>query len=311
LGIAAIESFQLVWRKGVMKYSVIIATNGKSPFLQATLDSIVSQDVAVELIIVNDAVEESEMETIRLCVLRCNAYNAKIVRSERRGVSAARNTGISFSSGDVLFFCDDDDTWSPERVRLQASIIVATGADFHLANYHTIDELDILKEAKSRECFENFPKNLSFLNYVPPSGWAIKRPVFDRIGLFDESFRTTEDKDFFIRAAQNIRLVRSGPVLWNYRIRAGAMSRNLQQKALYNAKLIAKHRGLLFSCLPHTTALLDFSCKVFIANGSYMFAFKTLSGVLASNLKLTQKIKFISRVIVYQLLRKKIRRKVS
>lgn len=294
-----------------MKYSVIVPTNGKSPFLQATLESILAQDVEVELIVVNDAVEEAEIEEIRSCVLRCNAQNAKVVRSARRGLPAARNTGILSSSGDVLFFCDDDDTWFPERVRLQASFILETGADFHLANYQSIDELSTLKETKSRECFDNFPENLSFLNYVPPSGWAIRRLAFDGVGLFDESFRTTEDKDFFIRAAQNIRLVRSGPVLWNYRIRAGAMSRNLQQKALSNSKLIAKHRGVLFSCLPHTIALLDFSCKVFVANGSYRFAFKTLSEILASNLKLTQKIRFVSRVVVYQLLRKKIRQKVS
>ena len=79
-----------------MKYSVIIPSIGKSSYLQSTLASIAAQEVEVELIVVDDAREDVQSQLIQACVAQYPALNARIVQSARRGLCAARNTGLSF-----------------------------------------------------------------------------------------------------------------------------------------------------------------------------------------------------------------------
>ena len=45
------------------------------------------------------------------------------------------------------------------------------------------------------------PALMRINDYLPPSAWAVRRSLFERLGGFDDAFRFSEDWDFLLRAA--------------------------------------------------------------------------------------------------------------
>jgi len=93
-------------------FSVIIPTYNRPEFLAEAVGSVVSQSVAdFECIVVDDAsptpVTVDSDPRVRVVRLAANG-----------GVAAARNAGVVEAQGRYLAFLDDDDLWTPDRLRL-------------------------------------------------------------------------------------------------------------------------------------------------------------------------------------------------
>jgi hypothetical protein len=58
-----------------------------------------------------------------------------------------------------------------------------------------------------------------------PSGTLIRRQCFDRVGLFDETLASIEDRDMWLRVASQFRCVQVQSPCWWYRPHEGQMSR--------------------------------------------------------------------------------------
>jgi glycosyltransferase involved in cell wall biosynthesis len=109
--------------------SVVIPTRGRWHLLStAALPSALGQeDVEVEVIVVDDGSQDetparlAEIDDSRLTVLR---------HEPSRGVAAARNAGIHAARGRWVSFLDDDDLWSPKKLRAQVDSAEAAGAVF-------------------------------------------------------------------------------------------------------------------------------------------------------------------------------------
>jgi GT2 family glycosyltransferase len=56
-------------------------------------------------------------------------------------------------------------------------------------------------------------------DFLPPSGWGVRRSVFESLGGFDDTFRYSEDWDFVLRAAAMTRCVRVPGVTVEVRLR--------------------------------------------------------------------------------------------
>ena len=92
-----------------MLVSVIIPAFNCENSIERTVDSIVSSGLSdYEIVIVNDG---SADNTASVCDELCSRYNfIKYSEQENKGVSAARNKGISISTGEYILFFDADDT---------------------------------------------------------------------------------------------------------------------------------------------------------------------------------------------------------
>lgn len=98
----------------------------------------VGPDLAgLEVILVNDCTPDNSMEIVRRVV--ASHPRGAVVRclehEENRGLSAARNTGISASVGDYLYFLDSDDYISANAIELLADAAVQKRPDFVIGNY--------------------------------------------------------------------------------------------------------------------------------------------------------------------------------
>lgn len=93
-----------------MTLSIIIPAYNASNYVDACLDSLCSQDLAIddyEIIVVNDGSTDDTVYKVKKYV---DLYkNISLISQENKGNGAARNTGLKFAKGDYIYFLDSDD----------------------------------------------------------------------------------------------------------------------------------------------------------------------------------------------------------
>jgi len=100
--------------------SVIIPTRNRTDKLARCLESVYKSDYGeLEVIVVDDASENPVSG-----VLSGRFPNTRFIRnSERMLLSYSRNSGAAASTGDYLFFLDDDNVIAPDTIRLLAETL--------------------------------------------------------------------------------------------------------------------------------------------------------------------------------------------
>lgn len=98
----------------MISISIIISVYNVEPYVRRCLESVVAQncdEADVECIIIDDCGQDNSMAIARQVV---EEYQGTIrfvilVHEQNRGLSVARNTGLSEASGDYVMFVDSDD----------------------------------------------------------------------------------------------------------------------------------------------------------------------------------------------------------
>ncbi len=128
-----------------------------------------------------------------------------IVRTENRGVAAARNLGVRCSRAALIAFLDSDDVWLTGKLAAQLAffdahpetqicqteeIWIRNGTRVNPAKHHRKPRGDIFA-ASLRLCL------------VSPSAVMLRRALFERVGGFDETLPACEDYDLWLRIARD------------------------------------------------------------------------------------------------------------
>ncbi|MGD9509361.1 MAG: glycosyltransferase family 2 protein [Geminicoccaceae bacterium] len=173
---------------------VIPVFNGEA-YLGEALDSVFAQTLPpTEVIVVDDGSTDGTREVIDRFGTR-----VRYVHQENRGPAAARNKGIALAIGELLAFLDADDLWLPRKLARQTQRLAERGdlqvSVTQVRNFW-IEELRVEAEAMR----DHRLAAAALPGYVPQTMLA-RREAFVRVGLFDETLRTGEDTDWFLRAA--------------------------------------------------------------------------------------------------------------
>jgi glycosyltransferase involved in cell wall biosynthesis len=186
--------------------SVIIPTRDRWELLsQTALPAALGQeDVDLEVIVVDDGSAAERASHIGAL----EDARVRVLRHERaRGVSAARNAGIAAAKAEWLAFLDDDDVWSPWKLRSQMDRAEAEDAAFAYSGAVAVD-------GRGRVLYTSYfpgPEHLSdelLVAAVIPAGASnvvARTQVVRELGGFDEGFRHLEDWDLWIRLAARAR----------------------------------------------------------------------------------------------------------
>jgi glycosyltransferase involved in cell wall biosynthesis len=104
---------------------VVIPTRDRPALLRRALAGIQAQDYPgeVRVVVVFDHAEPDESLAVPAGHGRRGVRVLDNWRSP--GLAGARNTGILSLDTDLVAFCDDDDVWAPEKLRLQAAALAA------------------------------------------------------------------------------------------------------------------------------------------------------------------------------------------
>jgi glycosyltransferase involved in cell wall biosynthesis len=182
------------------RVSVIMPAYNVGMYIGEALDSVFKQTFTdYEVIVVNDgSPDTAEIES----VLARHTGRIVYLKQDNRGLSGARNTAIRAARGEFIALLDPDDIWEPNYLKVQVSILDADP---------TIDVLypnavffgDAMAGRKYMdECPSNGKVTLESLCrqqcQVMVSVTARLETVM-RAGLFDESLRSCEDFDLWLR----------------------------------------------------------------------------------------------------------------
>ena len=180
--------------------SVIIPTYNRGWIIKEAIDSVLSQHFGkIELIVVDDGSTDNTMD-----ILDAYARDIIVLRQDNRGASAARNAGISCASGQLIAFLDSDDLWLPEKVSSQVDFFHSNPA----ALICQTEELWIRngKRVNPKKRHQKFSgmifKHCLPLCIVSPSAVMMRKRLFDKTGMFDESLPACEDYDLWLRISR-------------------------------------------------------------------------------------------------------------
>ena len=226
--------------------SVIIPTYNRAALLSRAIDSVLSQSVKVDEIIVVD--DGSTDDTQR--VLATYHDRVESIMIENSGVSHARNVGIKAAKGAWITLLDSDDVWHPQKIELQKAyhdshptIMISHTEEKWIRNDQEIRQKTTHKKP-SGWCFE---ENLSFCK-IAPSTIMIAREVFDKVGYFDESLTVCEDYDLWLRILRVYELGLVEEVLTTkYAGHANQLSFTYPAMDRYRIEALRKHQEL--SCV--------------------------------------------------------------
>lgn len=177
--------------------SVIIPTYNRGWIIKDAIESVMAQEFKdFELIVVDDGSTDHTYEIL-------NSYQTKIriLRQNNQGVSAARNRGIEAASGRLITFLDSDDIWLPKKLSYQVEFFNSTPDALICQTEEIWIKNNVRMNPKKRH------KKLSGMIFEPslalclvsPSAVMIRRPLFDEVGIFDESLPACEDYDLWLR----------------------------------------------------------------------------------------------------------------
>lgn len=180
--------------------SVIIPAYNQAEFLAETVQSVLNQTYRnFEIIVVNDASTDNTDEVMAQMTDPRLKY---IVHEKNQRLSAARNTGINASKGEIIFLLDADDLFHPEKLQAHVKFLdehpeigVSYNARFELNHSsNTVREM-------WRPPLSVTLKDLILTFPFSPSDTVVRREWAFKAGLFDPSVGTAEDTDFPCRLA--------------------------------------------------------------------------------------------------------------
>ena len=183
--------------------SVIIPTFNRSERLVKALGSVAQQtELPVELIIIDDGSTDGTRKAVA-AFSASTTLKCRYLLQPNRGPAAARNSGIRMAASPYLAFLDSDDEWLRDKLAVQYAALSAhpeycishtmerwyrNGEHLNQKKHHIPLHGDIFTQALRLCC-------------VGMSTVMVRRELFDRYGLFDETLRCCEDYDLWLRVA--------------------------------------------------------------------------------------------------------------
>jgi glycosyltransferase involved in cell wall biosynthesis len=119
--------------------SVIIPVYNSKEYLHVCLDSVLTQTISnIEVICIDDCSTDNSLTVLEYYATHDSRVT--VFRAERNGGSGiARNIGLSRSTGQYVTFCDADDAYPPNALKLLHDAAVSTDADFSVGNISIMD----------------------------------------------------------------------------------------------------------------------------------------------------------------------------
>ncbi|MGV2829970.1 glycosyltransferase family 2 protein [Myxosarcina sp. GI1(2024)] len=216
------------------KVSVIIPAYNVNSYLEATLISLERQSFKqFEALIVDDG---STDDTALIAQSFCRRDRRfRLLQKPNGGLSSARNYGIERALGEYIALLDGDDLYHPDKLTTHVELLDGckrVGVVYSASRAIRNDG------RRTFMVLDGKPINLDPLvallckNFIGHGSNAVlRRCIFPEVGLFDETLRSCEDIDFWLRIATTRRwdFHLLPQILCSYRVRPSGLSFNVKQ----------------------------------------------------------------------------------
>jgi len=195
------------------KVSIVIPVFNGSNYLKQAIDSALAQTYPnIEVIVVNDgSTDNGATERIAL------SYGEKIqyLKRENGGVGAALNLAIKEMSGEYFSWLSHDDMYTPEKVQCQMealaitadkTMIVACGFLAIDAEGNPLFEVNPIQSGPGQEILQK-PLYALLHGHIHGCSLLIHKNHFERVGLFREELKSTQDYDLWFRMMRKQKII--------------------------------------------------------------------------------------------------------
>jgi glycosyltransferase involved in cell wall biosynthesis len=173
--------------------SVIVPAYNAADFISDAIRCIEEQDYPkLEVIVVDDGSTDATGE-----VVAGRHSGIRYVRQENQGAAGARNHGLRLAHGSLISFLDADDIWTPHALKLLTQHLhdnPRTGVVLGRVQYTRL-----LTDSTGKHRMEAFGDPCISFNL---GAGVFRREIFERVGAFDASLRSSEDVDWFMRTRE-------------------------------------------------------------------------------------------------------------
>lgn len=265
-----------------MLISFIIAAYNAEQYLLRCIESCLHIKCEKEIIIINDGSTDGTLSVIEK-IIDLYPKEIKVINQPNRGVSNARNAGISAAYGEWLFFVDADDYVNAIEIenilrdrQLDDNIDVCTfGVNFV---YHNKIETHRVKDKiYSTEYFLNSGIfQLASWNYI------FRRKLVICNGIrFPEGIICTEDQNFNIKClCCTNKIISFDTIIYNYNcINSNSVSKKKHSVDWIKSRLSSANELLTF-CINHSITSVKVQNQVKRLYESYMMDNTTNIGIL-------------------------------
>lgn len=267
------------------RVTVIMAVRNETRFIRKTLDAVLSQSYPprqMEIFISDGLSEDGTLDILK----EYARADSRIVILENPGkiVSTGLNLAITESTGEILVRVDGHTVIAPDYVEKCVTGLLTSSADSIGGRMHASGE-------------DGFPKAVAFATSTPlgvgnarfhysnRQEWADtvylgawRRDVFQKVGLFDETFVRNQDDEFHYRIrARGGRILLSPAVKSSYQVRSNwkALASQYFQYGFWKVRVFQKHPAQMqarhFVPVTLVLSLLGAAFCSVLAFGSYVF----------------------------------------
>jgi Glycosyl transferase family 2 len=224
--------------------SVVMPTHNRAGELSTAASSVLDQDVgSLELVIVNDASNDTTAAV--LDELAGRDSRVRVVESpEALGPCEARNLGLEHAQGELVAFCDDDDSWLPGVGRAVLDFLDAHPDAGAASSWHLVAHAGSGRSAVFRGPLRFGAAALLWQNVIALPFAVVRRDALSFPVGFDPDLPTGEDWDLWLRCAQE-RPVHTVPYVgYRYTQHGEArVTRTADAQATGRRNFLAKHRA--------------------------------------------------------------------
>lgn len=216
--------------------SVIIPVYNAEKFIGPAIQSVLNQTFSnYEIIVINDGSTDGTRE-----VLKSFVGKIRYLSQKNKGPSAARNLGIQIARGDLICFLDADDLWVSDKLEVQVTFM-ENHPDIGLlcSDHEEFDHKRIVLQSFLKKKEDSLGSNiigkipiddpflkLILLNFISTPTVMVRKKCFDKIGIFDESLRSIEDRDLWLRIAANFSIACLPGICCKRRVHQANISKN-------------------------------------------------------------------------------------
>lgn len=212
------------------RISVLMASHNGAKYLRQSLDSILSQTFSdFELIIVDDASTDKTLKILEEYAKKDSRLKV-CINEENKGLTASLNIALKQISADTEYICrmDDDDICEQNRFEKQIEYFMANSQIGIVgSNAIIIDDKNmIIGKRKVPAEHNKILATLPRYNPIIHPSVMIRREVLEKVGGYNEKYRTSQDYALWFRlAADGVKFANLQECLLKYRETRSAVRR--------------------------------------------------------------------------------------
>ena len=209
--------------------SIIIPYHKKKFFFKETIQSINNQSYKnFEVIIIYDDTDKSELNYVKKIINNFKFRKKLIINNKIIGAGLSRNKGIKVSKGEYIAFCDADDLWNKDKLKIQLRFMKDEKILFSHSNYF------IINNASKKIGSFKVPKNISYNQLIKSCDIGLSSVMISKLLIKKNLFSNLKTKEDYllwiklIRHLKNFKSINENLIYWRY-LRNSLSSSSIQK----------------------------------------------------------------------------------